>query len=256
MISLSADIIEKFYTFLWPLTRISAVLMTAPLFSAESANARIRLMLALVITYMVYPLMDWPKLDPLSPAGFIALLNQVVIGIVMGISLQMIVSAVVVAGQAVSVTMGLSMANLMDPTLGNVPVLSQLFLIMGSLLFFDLGGHILLIQTVIDSFTLLPVGGSLISVEAVGKLITWSSMMFLGGVLIALPVMVSLLLVNIGVGIMTRAAPSLNIFSVGFPAMLAAGYIVLLVCVGSMSERIRWLWQQGFSHMREILGIG
>jgi flagellar biosynthetic protein FliR len=81
-------------------------------------------------------------------------------------------------------------------------------------------------------------------------------MMFLGGVLIALPVMVSLLLVNIGVGIMTRAAPSLNIFSVGFPAMLAAGYIVLLVCVGSMSERIRWLWQQGFSHMREILGIG
>lgn len=196
MISLSADIIEKFYTFLWPLTRISAVLMTAPLFSAESANARIRLMLALVITYMVYPLMDWPKLDPLSPAGLIALLNQVVIGIVMGISLQMIVSAVVVAGQAVSVTMGLSMANLMDPTLGNVPVLSQFFLIMGSLLFFDLGGHILLIQTVIDSFTLLPIGGSLISVEAVGKLITWSSMMFLGGVLIALPVMVSLLLVN------------------------------------------------------------
>ena len=252
MISLSADIIEKFYTFLWPLTRISAVLMTAPLFSAESANARIRLMLALVITYMVYPLMDWPKLDPLSPAGFIALLNQVVIGILMGVSLQMIVSAVVVAGQAVSVTMGLSM----DPTLGNVPVLSQFFLIMGSLLFFDLGGHILLIQTVIDSFTLLPIGRSLISVEAVGKLITWSSMMFLGGVLIALPVMVSLLLVNIGVGIMTRAAPSLNIFSVGFPAMLAAGYIVLLVCVGSMSERIRWLWQHGFSHMRDILGIG
>ena len=255
MISLSADIIEKFYTFLWPLTRISAVLMTAPLFSAESANARIRLMLALVITYMVYPLMDWPKLDPLSPAGLIALLNQVVIGIVMGISLQMIVSAVVVAGQAVSVTMGLSMANLMDPTLGNVPVLSQFFLIMGSLLFFDLGGHILLIQTVIDSFTLLPIGGSLISVEAVGKLITWSSMMFLGGVLIALPVMVSLLLVNIGVGIMTRAAPSLNIFSVGFPAMVFAGFAVLILALPSIGARIQWLWMQGFFQVRSLVGL-
>jgi flagellar biosynthetic protein FliR len=256
MLSLSADIIEKFYTFLWPLTRIGAVIMTAPLFATESANARLRLMLTLVVTYMVYPLLDWPRLDPLSASGLIALLNQVAIGIVMGVSLQIIVSAMVVAGQAVSATMGLSMANLMDPTLGNVPVLSQFLLIMGSLVFLDLGGHILVIQSVIDSFTLLPIGSALISVETIGKLITWSSMMFLGGVLIALPVMVSLLLVNIGVGIMTRAAPSLNIFSVGFPAMLAAGYVILLVCVGSMSERIRWLWQQGFSHMRDILGMG
>lgn len=256
MLSLSADIVEKFYTFLWPLTRIGALVMTAPLFATESANPRIRLMLALVVTYMVYPLLDWPRLDPLSAAGFAGLLNQIVIGIVMGMSLQVIVAALVVAGQAVSATMGLSMANLMDPTLGNVPVLSQFLLIMGSLVFLDLGGHILVIQSVIDSFTLLPIGGALVSTASIGKLMTWSSMMFLGGVLIALPVMVSLLLVNIGVGIMTRAAPSLNIFSVGFPAMLAAGYVILLVCVGSMSERIRWLWQQGFSHMRDILGMG
>ena len=155
MLSLSADIIEKFYTFLWPLTRIGAVIMTAPLFATESANARIRLMLTLVVTYMVYPLLDWPRLDPLSASGLIALLNQVAIGIVMGVSLQIIVSAMVVAGQAVSATMGLSMANLMDPTLGNVPVLSQFLLIMGSLVFLDLGGHILVIQSVIDSFCLL-----------------------------------------------------------------------------------------------------
>lgn len=79
--------------------------------------------------------------------------------------------------------------------------------------------------------------------------------MFLGGVLIALPVMVSMLLVNIGVGIMTRAAPSLNIFSVGFPALLIAGYIVVMVCIGSMGERIQWLWLQSFSRMHEILGM-
>jgi flagellar biosynthetic protein FliR len=255
LISLSADIVEKFYTFLWPLTRIGAVVMVAPLFATEAANARIRLMLALVITFMVYPLMDWPRLDPLSSAGFIALLNQIAIGIVMGMSLQVIVAALVVAGQAVSATMGLSMANLLDPTLGNVPLLSQFLMIMGSLIFLDLGGHLLVINSVIDSFKLLPIGQSLLGVEVIGKLIAWSSMMFLGGVLIALPVMVSMLLVNIGVGIMTRAAPSLNIFSVGFPALLIAGYIVVMVCIGSMGERIQWLWLQSFSRMHEILGM-
>ena len=146
-------------------------------------------------------------------------MNQIAIGIVMGMSLQVIVAALVVAGQAVSATMGLSMANLLDPTLGNVPLLSQFLMIMGSLIFLDLGGHLLVINSVIDSFKLLPIGQSLLGVEVIGKLIAWSSMMFLGGVLIALPVMVSMLLVNIGVGIMTRAAPSLNIFSVGFPAI-------------------------------------
>jgi flagellar biosynthetic protein FliR len=255
MLTLSADIVEKFYAFLWPMTRISAALMTAPLFATEASNARVRFILALVITMLVYPLIEWPRLDPLSAPGLIALLNQVAIGIVMGLSLQIIVAAMVVAGQAISATMGLSMANLMDPTLGNVPLLSQFLLIMGSLIFLDLGGHLLLISSVVDSFTLLPIGKSLIGVESAGKLLAWSSMMFLGAVLVALPVMVSLLLVNIGVGVMTRAAPSLNIFSVGFPAMLAAGFIVLMVCLGSMGDRIQWLWLQAFMRMRDILGV-
>ena len=106
MLTLSADIVEKFYAFLWPMTRISAALMTAPLFATEASNARVRFILALVITMLVYPLIEWPRLDPLSAPGLIALLNQVAIGIVMGLSLQIIVAAMVVAGQAISATMG------------------------------------------------------------------------------------------------------------------------------------------------------
>lgn len=255
MISLTADIVEKFYTFLWPLTRIGAALMTAPLFASEAGNARLRIMLALTVSFMVYPLLEWPRLDPLSPDGLLALLDQIATGIVMGLSLQIVVAALVIAGQAISSTMGLSMANLMDPTLGSVPVLSQFMLIMGSLVFLDFGGHLMLIGSLIDSFNLLPVGKSLFTTEGAGKMIAWSSMMFLGGVLIALPVMASLLLVNIGVGIMTRAAPSLNIFSVGLPAMLVAGYILLMICIGSMGGRIHWLWNLAFSRLREILGM-
>jgi flagellar biosynthetic protein FliR len=255
VISLTADIVEKFYTFLWPLTRISAALMTAPLFASEAGNARLRIMLALTLSFMVYPLLEWPRLIPLSPDGLLTLLDQIATGIVMGLSLQIVVAALVIAGQAISSTMGLSMANLMDPTLGSVPVLSQFMLIMGSLVFLDFGGHLMLIGSLIDSFSLLPVGKSLFTAEGAGRMIAWSSMMFLGGVLIALPVMASLLLVNIGVGIMTRAAPSLNIFSVGLPAMLVAGYILLMICIGSMGSRIHWLWNLAFSRLREILGM-
>ena len=255
MVPLTADIVEKLYTFLWPLTRIGAALMTAPLFATEAGNARLRIMLSLALSFMVYSLLEWPRLNPLSPDGLLALLNQIAIGIVMGLSLQVVVASLVIAGQAISSTMGLSMANLMDPTLGNVPVLSQFMLIIGSLVFLGAGGHLMLIGSLIDSFTLLPVGKSLFAVEGSGRMLAWSSMMFLGGVLIALPVMASLLLVNIGVGIMTRAAPSLNIFSVGLPAMMVAGYILIVACIGSMGGRIQWLWDLAFSTLREILGM-
>jgi flagellar biosynthetic protein FliR len=79
-------------------------------------------------------------------------------------------------------------------------------------------------------------------------------MIFLGGLLMALPVMVSLLFVNVGLGVVTRAAPSLNIFAVGFPAMVIAGFIVLMLSMDSVGGRIEWLWVQGFSTLRSFLG--
>ena len=80
-------------------------------------------------------------------------------------------------------------------------------------------------------------------------------MMFMGGVLLALPVLVILLAVNIGLGVVTRAAPSLNIFAVGFPAMIIAGFLILYASMSSIAARIQWLWMAGFSQIRMILGI-
>jgi flagellar biosynthetic protein FliR len=80
-------------------------------------------------------------------------------------------------------------------------------------------------------------------------------MVFLGAVLMALPVMVSLLFINIGLGVVTRAAPSLNIFAVGFPAMIIAGFLILIISMESIGARIEWLWVQGFAVVREVLGV-
>ena len=251
---LAADIVERFYTFLWPMLRISALLMSAPIFSLRALNVRMRVLLAAALTWMVYPLYTWPALDPVSGAGMVEVFNQISIGLIMGLSLQVITAAIVLAGQSVSTAMGLSMASLMDPNLGNVPVISQFMLIFSTLIFVGLGGHAMLLGLVIDSFSSMPIGKGLLTAGAWAQFVKWSSMIFLGAVLLALPVMVTMLFINIGVGVVTRAAPSLNIFSLGLPVMIVAGFFILVVALPSMGARIEWLWLQGFVEVRGQLG--
>ena len=252
---LAADIIERFYTFLWPMLRISALLLSAPVFSLRSLNVRMRVLLAVALTWMIYPIFNWPTLDPVSPAGMVEIFNQVSIGLIMGLSLQVITAAVLLAGQSISTATGLSMAMLMDPNLGNVPVISQFVLIMATLIFIGLGGHTMLLALVVDSFASLPIGKGLLTAGAWVHFVKWSSMIFLGAVLMALPVMVTMLFINIGLGVATRAAPSLNLFSLGLPVMIAAGFGILILALPSLAARIEWLWLQGFMEIRGQLKL-
>ncbi len=252
---LAADIVERFYTFLWPMLRISALLIAAPVFSLHALNLRIRILLALSLTWLVYPLHQWPRIDPISAVGILEILNQLAIGLLMGLTLQVVTAALLVAGQSISNAMGLSIANMLDPNLGNVPVLAQFLLILSTLIFVGLGGHAILLGLVVESFSTMPIGSQLVSQEAWAHLVTWSSMMFLGAVLTAMPVMVTLLFINIGLGVATRAAPSLNIFSVGFPAMIVAGFAVLMLALPSITGRMQWLWLQGFVQVRSVVGV-
>jgi flagellar biosynthetic protein FliR len=181
--------------------------------------------------------------------------NQLFIGAMMGLMLQVATGALTVAGQTISSSMGLSMATLIDPNVGNVPVIAQFIVIASTLVFLGFGGHIIMISMVLDSFTAVPIGQSILGQVAFGKVVAWSSMIFLGGVLIALPVMVSLLFINIGMGVITRAAPSLNIFSVGLPASIIAGFFVLILAMDGIVGRIQWLWMQAFNHARDLVGL-
>lgn len=254
MTFLASDIIERFYLFLWPMLRISALLLTAPPFSSSVFNLRVRTIVALALTWMIYPLYNWPTIDPLSAPGLVEVFNQIVIGASMGLVLQIVVAALVLAGHAISSAMGLAMSNMIDPSVGNVPILSQFLIVLSTLIFVGMGGHAMVLGLVLESFRWLPIGQSLMNQDAYGLIVRWSSMIFLGGLLLALPVMVALLFINIGLGVVTRAAPSLNIFAVGFPAMIIAGFIVLFVSMDSIGGRISWLWVQGFATLRTLLG--
>ncbi len=252
---LAADIVERFYTFLWPMLRISALMIAAPIFSLSAFNLRLRILMALVMTWLVYPLHTWPLLDPSSAPGLIEVFNQIMIGAVMGLILQIVVAALVVGGQSISAAMGLSMANMIDPNMGNVPVISQLMIVMSTLIFVGFGGHAVLLGLISESFHSLPIGTSILNQNVYGRVLQWSSMVFLGAVLMALPVMVSLLFINVGLGVVTRAAPSLNIFAVGFPAMIIAGFLILIISMESIGHRIEWLWVQGFTVVRDVMGV-
>lgn len=255
MTLLAADLVERFYTFLWPMLRIGAMLVAAPLLSLNAVSVRLRVVIGLVLTFLIYPLIKWPVIDPISAEGLLEIVNQLFIGSLMGLMLQVATGALVLAGQAIAASMGLSMASMYDPNVGNVPVISQFILILSTLVFLGFGGHVIMISMLLESFRTLPIGQSLLGQVAFGKVIAWSSMIFLGGLLIALPVMVALLFINIGMGVVTRAAPSLNIFSVGFPATIAAGFIVLIFSMESIVSRIQWLWMQSFSHVKDLVGL-
>ena len=252
---LVADIVERFYNLLWPMVRISAFLIATPFFSLRAVSLRIRILLALALTWMIYPLTDWPMVDPISAEGLRELFVQVFIGVLMGLILQVINAALVVGGQAISASMGLSMANMVDPNMGNVPVIAQFLIICSTLIFLGLGGHVIVISMLLESFKIVPIGAVIELSVLFDLMVKWSAMVFLGGVLLAMPILVALLFINIGLGVITRAAPALNIFAVGFPAMILAGILLLSMSMSSIGFRIQWLWRQGFETLGQALGV-
>ena len=181
---LVAEVVERFYMLLWPMIRISAFLLAAPFFSLRSVTVRIRVLLALLLTWMIYPLTSWPALDPFSAIGLKEIFNQVFIGVLMGLILQVVNAALVVGGQAISASMGLGMANMVDPNMGNVPVISQFLIICSTLLFLGLGGHVIVITMLLESFKLLPIGEMIGTQALLQMVVQWSGMIFLGAVLL------------------------------------------------------------------------
>ena len=180
------------------------------------------------------------------------IVRELLIGLLFAVVLQVVNAALVVAGQTLSMSMGLGMAQTVDPNIGRVPVLASFLVVMSTLIFLSIGGHLILIELILMSFEVMPVGGDINFTETVANFTEWSAMVFLGAVLIALPIMLTMMLVNVCIGIVTRAAPALNIFAVGFPAMVLAGLVLFVVYLVNIGYRIEWLWLEAFSRAQTI----
>ena len=234
-------------TGLIPFLRISAMLLAAPLVSLQVVNVRIRIALAFLHTVFFFDQIAIPAVNPLSVPWFILIALELMIGIFLALILQIVNAAIVTAGQSMSMSMGLGMAQTIDPNAGQVPVIASFLVVLSTLIFLSLGGHLFLIELLLQSFSAIPIGGGDIDFSAsIWNLTIWSSMAFLGAVLIALPVMLIMMLINLCIGVVTRAAPALNIFAVGFPAMLLGGLILIVVFMANFGSRIQWLWLEAF----------
>ena len=246
------DLVQILITGLIPFLRISALLLAAPLVSLRVVSVRIRIALAIVLTAFIFPMLDLPVIDATSADGIRLIVHELFIGILFAIVLQVVNAAMVIAGQSMSMSMGLGMAQTIDPNAGQVPVLSSFLVVLSTLIFLSVGGHLIMIKLILQSFEVLPIGGAIMVKETLADVIEWTAMAFLGAVLVALPIMLTMMLINLCIGIVTRAAPALNIFAVGFPAMVLTGMVLVVVYMVNIGHRIEWIWLEAFDAAQSI----
>lgn len=256
MIIKSAELVNFVAAFLWPLFRVAGLMMTAPVFGAKTVPVRIRLGLSVVVTIMLLPLLPAVAVtDVFSPASILTSAMQLLIGVVMGFTLQLVLAAVITGGQAVAMQMGLGFAAMVDPQNGTqTPVLSQFYVIMVVLVYLGLNGHLVLFEVLIDSFTWMPVGEGGLVFADFETLVRWGGVVFSGALGLAMPAIASLLIVNFTFGIMTRAAPQLNIFAVGFPITMMLGFGVIFATLPSVIPQSSRLFHDAYRLLRTLLG--
>ncbi|MEM8769741.1 MAG: flagellar biosynthetic protein FliR [Pseudomonadota bacterium] len=243
--------------YLLPFFRIAAMLMIAPLFGARLIPARIRLFLALALAAAIAPLIPAPPpFEGLSARAVFIIAQELIIGAAMGFVVQMVFDAIIIGSQTIAMGMGLGFAMLVDPQRGvNVPILSQFFVIMTTMMFLALNGHLILIQVLMQSFTTLPAGSAVFDREGLWTVASWGTQMFAGAVLVALPAVVALLVVNLAYGVISRAAPTLNLFAVGFPATVLLGFLILQFSFQTVLISLTDLLESAFDALAGLFGV-
>jgi flagellar biosynthetic protein FliR len=238
----------------WPFVRIGACLMVAPVFGASFVPPRLRVILAGALTLPVAPLLPAvPDVELLSVAGAMITVQQLIIGVALGFVLQLAFDALALGGQLLANGMGLGFAFNLDPLRGvSTPALGQLYTVLGTLVFLALDGHLALLSTLVDSFHGLPLGTGGFNPERLGAVADWGSVLFSGALRVALPGVTALLVINLAFGVMSRAAPSLNLFAVGLPVTLIFGLVIVTLGLPTIGTAFRALLAETFDFMRAL----
>lgn len=231
MIELSgADIGGWINSLLLPLFRIASLLMVMPVIGTQMVPARVRLYTALAITVALVPVLPpMPQVEAFSLQAIVLIGEQILIGALLGFALQLLFHVFVFAGQLISMQMGLGFASMADPATGvSVPVLGQYLLMLVTLLFLAMNGHLVVFEVLAESFVTLPPGAAL-PLDSFAVMAGRLGWVMGAALLLALPAISALLVINIAFGVMTRAAPQLNIFTIGFPLTLILGMIIFWI---------------------------
>ncbi|GHA47569.1 flagellar biosynthetic protein FliR [Photobacterium aphoticum] len=254
----STVLLDWLANYMWPLTRISAMMMVMTFFGARFVSARIRLYLSLAITFAVMPML--PKISEdialLSFAGLLTTAQQVIIGVAMGLVTQFVTQIFVMVGQILGMQSSIGFASMVDPANGqNTPVLGQFYMMLSIMLFLATDGHLTLLQLIVMSFKTLPVGEMMLRPSDYYDLAGWFGLMFKLALNMSLAGIIALLTVNLAFGVMTRAAPQLNIFALGFSVALLLGFVISWFLIGGIMPQYEHAWGLGFSQICSLVRV-
>jgi len=255
MLTLAASDINAWIAgLLWPLTRILGLITAAPIFGHASVPTQVKVILGVLLALVIAPTVPAvPAADPMSYAGLLILVQELLIGLAMGFSMRLVFAAVEYAGELASSTMGFGFASFFDPsTHGRSAAISQFLSMVATMAFLAVNAHLVLLAALSESFVTLPISATPLSLAAPLELVRWGSRIFSAGLQLALPIIAAVLIINVALGILTRAAPQLNIFGIGFPITLGVGMLTISIALPYLGMPIVNLLNEGIEAGRRI----
>ena len=254
MMGFGLSIEPQLWALLFAMVRIGAAFVAAPVFSAVAIPLPARIALTGAIGVLVMNVAHIaPPAEIFSLATFLAIAAEALIGLAMGFVLQVAFAAPMVASEVISMSMGLGFANAVDPASGHAtPAIGTFLSLMLTLIFLALDGHLVLVDLVVRSYQVMP-PGAWIAPERLLGIAMFGGYTFLAGLLLSLPIGFLLLCLNLIVGMLSRAAPALNLFAVGLPASLLFGVVALLLALPAMGDYLVVIIREALAMMPQLV---
>ena len=244
--------------FILPFARVSALIMSMIGLGSKTVPTKVKLFLSLAVTFAIMPAIPAANIDNIfSFTTVILMAQQTLIGIMLGFITMMVLNTFTLAGQIIAMQTGLGFASMVDPASGmNVPAVGQFFLVLSTLLFWGMDGHLAYLQFVVVSFDTLPIPMDGFEAVKYKEIVEWGSWMFATALSLALAPVTAMLLINFSFGIMTRAAPQLNIFAIGFPVTMLSGLLIMWLTMGNFFTHFEAQWQRALDFSCYLIDCG
>jgi flagellar biosynthetic protein FliR len=252
---LSADIMSVISDYMLSFMRIAGMFIAMVGISGRSVPPQVRNLLAILLTALIIPMVPPVSIDNIISLGtFLEIIKQLLVGIAIGFISMMVINTYVLAGQIIAMQTGLGFASIVDPVNGiNVPAVGQFYLILATLLFWTFDGHLFMIEALVASFTAFPIDGPWWTGAQFKEIAHWAGWMFVSALTISLAPIVSLLIVNLAFGVMTKASPQLNIFSIGFAIAQLMGLTIIWITLSNQAMHFEAQWQRAQTLMCNLL---
>ncbi|WP_299791300.1 flagellar biosynthetic protein FliR [uncultured Shewanella sp.] len=254
---LIGTIMDTIASYMWPLFRVSSMLMVMAVFGANTTPARVRLLLSMTITFAIVPVLPpVENIELFALSSVFVTAQQILIGVAMGFVTLLVMQTFVLTGQIIGMQTSLGFASMVDPSSGQqTPVIGNFFLLLTTMIFLSVDGHLVLIRMLVVSFETIPISDQGLSITSYKLLAEWGAYMFGAALTMSVTAIVALLLINLSFGVMTRASPQLNIFAIGFPVTMVSGLIILWLTLTPIMAHFGEVWRAAQLLLCDVLQL-